>query len=165
MRRCGCLAVFVFAIAASVRIFAQTPAALKGLSADLSRYYFKTPADEVAARAELNLALAEMSRYKGQLNSAHQLLGALRQNETVQNLFAKHEGYLHLRCSQNRKDPACDADKALESDVDAKTAFLDPEILAIPEDRLRGFLTAEPALASYGFALTDIRRDKLHVLP
>jgi oligoendopeptidase F len=49
--------------------------------------------------------------------------------------------------------------------VDVKTAFLAPEILAIPEDRLRAFLTADPALATYGFALTDIRRDKLHLLP
>lgn len=165
MRRCGCLAVFVFAIAASVRIVAQTPAALNGLSADLSRYYFKTPADEVAARAELNAALDRLGRFKGQLDSASQLLGALRQNDTVQKLFAKHEGYLHLRCSQNRKDAACDADKALESDVDAKTAFLDPEILVISEDRLNTFLNEEPALAEYRFALSDIRRSARHLLP
>jgi oligoendopeptidase F len=164
MRRCGRWAAFVFAIAASVRVFAQTPAALNGLSADLSRYYFKTPADEVAARAELNLALAGLGRFKGQLSSAHQLLGALRQHDTVQKLFAKHEGYLHLLCSQNRKDAACDADKALESDVDAKTAFLDPEILATPEDQLRAFFNQEPALDEYRFALSDIRRDRSHLL-
>src|SRR5664279_2661748 len=164
MRWCG-WALLVFAVAASVRIFGQAPATSVALSGDLSRYYFKTPADEVAARAELNSALAEMRRFKGQLNSAHQLLGVLRQYDTVQKFFAKHEGYLHLRCSQNRKDAACDDDKALESDVDAKTAFLAPEILSISEDRLRAFLSEEPALADYRFALSDIRRDRPHLLP
>ena len=165
MRWCGDLALFVFAVVTSVSVSAQAPTTPVALSADLARYYFKTPADEVAARAELNAALAEMSRFKGQLNSAHQLLGVLRQYDTVQKFFAKHEGYLHLRCSQNRKDAACDDDKALESDVDAKTAFLAPEILSISEDRLRAFLSEEPALADYRFALSDIRRDRPHLLP
>ena len=105
------------------------------------------------------------ANFKGKINSAKQLLGALQTYDKVQVLFTKHEGYLHLVCSQNRKDPACEADEKLESDVDAKTAFLAPEILAIPEDRLRAFLNEQPALAAYKFALADMRRDAPHVLP
>jgi oligoendopeptidase F len=165
VKRRGRWALVLLAAAASIDASAQTPPAAPALSADLPRYYFKTPADEMAARSDLNAALAEMTRSKGQLNSARQLLNALRQYDSVQNLFAKHEGYLHLRCSQNRKDAACDADKSLESDVDAKTAFLDPEILAIPEGRLSAFLNEEPGLAAYRFALSDIRRDRPHLLP
>jgi oligoendopeptidase F len=155
----------VFAVVAGASVAAQLPPTSAALSADLARYYFKTPAEEIAARAELNAALDQMGRFKGQVHSATQLLGVLRQYDAVQILFAKHERYLHLRCSLNRKDAACDADKALESDTDAKTAFLDPEILAIPEDRLRAFLKEEPALAKYRFALSDIRRDRPHLLP
>jgi oligoendopeptidase F len=155
----------LLALAVSARIFAESPASPAVLSADLSRYYFTTLAEEIAARAELNAALVALGRFKGQLNSARQLLSALRRYDSIQNLFAKHEGYLHLRCSQNRKDAACDAEQALGSDVNAKTAFLNPEILAIPEDRLRAFLNEEPALARYRFALSDIRRDRPHLLP
>lgn len=165
MTRFRCWAPLLLAVTTSVRVCAQTPAASQGLSADLSRHYFKTPADEVAARAELNAALERLGWFKGQLNSAQQLLGVLLQNDAVQKLFAKHEGYLHLRCSQNRKDAACDADKALESDVDGKTAFLDPEILAIPEDRLRAFLNEEPVLAQYLFELSDVQRKRPYLLP
>ncbi len=167
MRQCRgwALLAFSFVVVASGGVSAQAPTTSAALSADLSRYYFKTPAEEVAARAESNTALDQMGRFKGQVNSAAQLLGVLRQYDTVQKLFAKHEGYLHLRCSQNRKDAACDDDKALESDVDAKTAFLAPEILAIPEDRLRVLSTEEPALADYRFELSDIRRDRPHLLP
>jgi len=136
-----------------------------GLSADLSRYYFKTPEDEVAARADLNAALLALDQLEGQINSAPKLLGALQKYDAVQKLYAKHEGYLHLRCAQNRKDAACEAEHTLEAEVDAKTAFLDPEILTIPEDRMSAFLNAETGLAPYRFAISDIRRDATHVLP
>src|ERR1700691_6571089 len=112
MRQSGCRALLLFMTAASAA--AQTPTTPVALSADLSRYYFKTPAEEIEARAELNAAIEQMSRFKGQLNSGSQLLGMLRQSDIVQKLFEKHEAYLHLRCALNRKDAACDADKALE---------------------------------------------------
>jgi oligoendopeptidase F len=163
MRQSGCGALLLFVTAASAA--AQTSATPVALSADLSRYYFKTPAEEVAARAELNAAIDQMARFKGQLNSAHQLLGALRQYDVVQKLSAKHERYLHLRCAINREDVACDADKTLGSELGAKTAFLDPEILAIPEDRVHAFLNEEPALAEYRFAISVIRRNQPHLLP
>jgi len=155
----------VFVVAASVTVAAQMQNTSVALSADTSRYYFRTPAEEIAARSDLNAAIERMGRFKGHVNSAPQLLGVLREYDTVQKLFAKHEGYLHLRCSLNRKDAACDDDQALESEVDAKTAFLDPEILAIPEDRLQAFLHEEPALAEYRFALSGIRRGSPHLLP
>jgi len=157
-------ALLVFAVVATTKISAQSPVS-PALSADLSRYYFKTAADEVAVRAQLNAALEQLGRFKGRVNSARQLLSAFRQYDAVQILFAKHERYLHLRCALDRKDAACDADKALESDVDAKTAFLAPELLAIPDDRLKQFLNEEPALAEYRFALSEIRRDAPHLLP
>jgi oligoendopeptidase F len=165
MRRCTGWAMLVFAVVASIGTSAQAPPASPALSADLARYYFKTPADEVAARAELNAALAELGRFKGQVNSAQELLGVLRQHDAVQALFARHEHYLHLHCAQNRKDVSCDADNALQSDVGVKTAFLDPEILAIPEDRLNAFFHQESALAAYDYALSEIRRDAPHLLP
>ncbi len=165
MRQSRCWALLVFAVVANANAAAQRPTTSAALSADLSRYYFKTPAEEVAARAELNAALDAAGRFKGQLNSASQLLGVLRKYDAVQTLFAKHDGYLHLRCSLDRKDSACDADRALESEVNAKTAFLNPGILAIPEDRLSGFLNKEPALANYRFELFGIRRDAPHLLP
>ncbi|MFZ0479300.1 MAG: M3 family metallopeptidase [Terriglobales bacterium] len=156
----------LFVLALSVPVaWSQSQPPPPALSADLPRYYFKTPAAELAARADLDKALAQLGEFKGEINSAKQLLSALQTYDGIQILSAKHEGYLHLVCSRNRKDPACEADEKLESDVDAKTAFLAPEILAIPEDRLHAFLTQEPALAAYKFALAGMRRDSPHVLP
>lgn len=134
------------------------------LSADLSRYYFKSPEQEVSARVELNTALDQIAKLKSHVNSPTQLLSLLQGYEDVQKLFAKHEAYLHLRCALNRKDTACDADQKLESEVGAKTAFFNPEILGIPEDRLRKFLNGRE-LQKYGFAIAAIRRDSAHTLP
>ena len=155
---------FVLAIIAAVSVAAaQTVAG--GLSADLSRYYFSTPAAELAARADLDRALEQLSHFGGQFISGAQLLGALRAYDSVQELFTKHENYLHFLCALDRKSSACDAQHKLEAEVDAKTAFLRPEILAIPEDRLRTLLSQEPALAHYQFELTEMRKDAPYLLP
>lgn len=159
---CGVLFFLPFADASGS---SQPPPVPASLSADLARYYFATPAAELAARSELNAALDQLAHFKGQLTSASQLLAALRADDAVQVLTAKHESYLHLLCSRNRKDAACEANQKLESEVDAQTAFLDPEILAIPEDRLRTFIKETPALAAYSFALAQIRRAAPHTLP
>jgi oligoendopeptidase F len=146
-------------------VFAQAQPISPALSADLTRYYFASPAAEVAERAELDKAIARLAALQGKLNSARELLDALRVYDTVESLSAKHENYLHIVCSENRKDPACDAEEKIESDVDSKTAFFAPEILALSEDRLRDLLAAEPALARYRFALADMRRNERYTLP
>jgi oligoendopeptidase F len=167
MRLRACSPSLALVLLTSAIVTAQTPATMSAFSADLPRYYFKTPEEEVAARAELNTALDQMASFKGKIDSAGQLLCVLQRYDSVRKLFARHERYLHLRCSINRKDKdsACEADRKLESEVDAKTAFLDTEILALPEERLRAFFNEQPALVAYRFALSEIRRDAPHLLP
>ncbi len=152
----------VFTVVASGQEAASTAA---GLSVDLPRYYFKSPQEEIAARTDLNEALDRLERFKGQLNSSSQLLAFLEQNDAVQKLFAKHDDYLYLRCSLNRKDSACDEEDKLDSGFNAKTAFVDPAILGISGDRLRSFLGQEPKLKQYSFELSDVRRNLPHLLP
>jgi oligoendopeptidase F len=149
-------------ICSEVHVAAQTAVPL---SADLGRYYFASPAAEVAARADLDAALKRLGAFKGQLNSGSNLLKVLQAQEDVLKIYRKHAGYLHFRCSLNPKDPACESEGQLESQVDAATAFLSPEILAIPEDRLQAFYAAEAGLKPYKFAIEDIRREAAHVLP
>jgi oligoendopeptidase F len=134
------------------------------LTIDLARHYFASPAAEISARAELSAALTHLGQFKGHLNSSSRLLAALRANDLVQKLSYKHGSYLGLRCSMDRADPACAAAAQINADVAAKTAFLNPEILAIPQERLQGFYAAEPGLSEYRFALDNIGRAAPHVL-
>jgi oligoendopeptidase F len=166
MKRRGFCVFWFLGLTATLPLSAQNSDSSGALHADLSRYYFKSPADEVAGRAELNTSMDQLSRLKGRIDSPSRMLGLMRDCDAAKKIFAKHEGYLHLRCSLDRKDPAaCDADQSLESEFDAKSAFVAPEILAIPEDRLQGFFRQEPALEHYRFALSDIRRGDGHALP
>jgi len=119
----------------------------------------------VAARADLESALKHLEKFRGQIASGPDLLNALQAYEEVLKVFRQHEGYLHLRCSMNRKDAACATNEKLDSELSARTAFLNPEILAFPGERLQAFVAAEPGLKAYQFALEDIRRDAPHVLP
>jgi oligoendopeptidase F len=161
-RRCGIGTICVV----SALAYAQSgsPSAIV-LSADLARYYFLTPEAEIAARVDLNGALDRVQQFQGKISSAASLLGVLHAYEAVIELAAKHESYLHLRCANDRKDAACDANQKLASYVDSKTAFLTPEILAIPENQLNAYLKEEPSLGAYRFALEEIRRDAPHTLP
>jgi oligoendopeptidase F len=163
MRRNWAIAT-IYALGALAFAQGGTPSP-KPLSADLARYYFSTPKAEIDARSELNGALERLRQFQGKIDSASNLLAALRAYESVLTLAAKHENYLHMRCAMDRKDAACADNQKLSSGVDAKTAFLGPEILAIPDSRLNGYLKEEPALAAYRFALAEIRRDAPHTLP
>jgi oligoendopeptidase F len=132
---------------------------------DLPRYYFKSPQEEIAARADLDAAVERLHRFKTHLNSDSQLLAFLQENDAIQKLFIKHDDYLYLRCSLNRKDSACDEDEKLASGFKAKTAFVDSAILSIPPDRMRLFLSQDSKLKRYSFEVSEIQRDEPHLLP
>ncbi len=139
-------------------------ASAQQLSVDLERYYFHSPETEIAARADLDAALRRFGKFQAKLNTGPRLLDALHSYEEVLKLYRHHEAYLRLRCSISLKDPACEANGKLGSEVNAQTAFFVPEILKIPTEQLQAFETREPSLKEYEFALEDIRRDAPHTL-
>ena len=120
---------------------------------------------ETAARMELDAALKRLGQFQKEISTGQQLLQALQSYEEALKLYHHHDAYLHLRCSLNRKDPACEANGKLGAEVNARTAFLIPEILTISEEQLQAFQSNEPDLKGCQFALQDIRRDAAHVLP
>ena len=154
----------LLAVCTTITAAQQAPRTAGALSVDLSRYYFKTPQEEMADRTELSAALNQLERFKGQLNSASRLLALLHQNDAVQKLFAKHDDYLYLRCSLNRKDSACE-EKTNSTLSSTRRQHSSPAILVIPEDQLRSFLSQEPKLKQYSFEISDIRRNASHLLP
>ncbi|MGB9233432.1 MAG: M3 family metallopeptidase [Terriglobales bacterium] len=163
MKIIGSISLLLFAALTAV-VAAQTPPAGQALSADLGRYYFASPSAEVASRADLDSALEHLETFNGRINTGARLFDALQSYEAVLKLYRRHDGYLRLRCSLNRKDVACDENEKLGSGVSARTSFLNPEILAIPKERLHAFMIASPQLKTYEFAIADIRREAEHVL-
>ncbi len=142
---------------------AQSPAA-QPLTADLARYYFASPEAEITARTSLESALEKLQSYAGRPITAARLLRELQAYDEVQRTYHRHNEYLHLRCAQNRKGPACEAEQKLEAEIEAKTAFLVPQILELSTAQLKSFYASEPGLKPYRFAIEDMHREAGHVL-
>jgi len=154
-----CTPLFLFLLVANAQDAPQ------GFTADLTRYYFASPQAEKAARPEFETALKKMESYKGHIRSGSQLLSLFRRYEDVLRLYYKHEAYVRLRCAQNRKDPDCDDRGKLEAELTSRTAFLTPEIIGIPAQRVAAFVHEASGLQAYQFEIEDIRRDAAHTLP
>ena len=50
------------------------------------------------------------------------------------------------------------------SDIEAKTSFMDPEIIAVPDDKFEKYFDEEEGLKKYKIYLTEVRRTKPHSL-
>ena len=116
------------------------------------------------------LQLAEkFKEYKGSLdNGPKTLLAALRDRDIVIRKLRKASEYAFLRKCEDNRVPEFQAlaDKAamIGARVSEITSFFTPELAAIPEDKLRSWIEAEPGLAVYAHFLDEIQRNRPHIL-
>ncbi len=129
------------------------------------------PGDQ--AWAEEYEALAQMperlAAYKGRLGeSAETLLEFFRLDDEVSLRLEKLYSYASLSSDQDTgnafyQDMKGKAVSRLVA-VSSASAFVSPEIMAIPQDRLDQFFTAQPDLETYRRPLYRIRRQAEHIL-
>ena len=116
------------------------------------------------------LQLAEkFKEYKGSLdNGPKTLLAALRDRDIVIRKLRKASEYAFLRKCEDNRVPEFQAlaDKAamIGARVSEITSFFTPELAAIPGDKLRSWIEAEPGLAVYAHFLDEIQRNRPHIL-
>jgi oligoendopeptidase F len=112
--------------------------------------------------------LADVAVLQGKVgSSAKTLLEALRGQDTVGKLISQIYVYAGRRQDSDTTDATAQAliERAgsLWAKVGATLAFIEPEILAIPEETVLQWLESEPGLATYRFALTELLRQRQHV--
>lgn len=110
-----------------------------------------------------------ISTYQGKLDSSAQTLHeALQKQDQVMERIGKLYTYAHMRYDQDTTNSfyqGMDARvKALYSQVASALAFIVPEILAIDEAKLKGFLAEKEELKLYEHALEQINLQRPHVL-
>ncbi|REJ37760.1 MAG: oligoendopeptidase F [Bacillota bacterium] len=113
--------------------------------------------------------LDQAGQHRGRFTSSAQaLLACLQWMEDVGKELSRVYTYAMLRHDEDTADPHCQAmhERASQLRVRAlqATAFIRPELLALPEDVIRGYLAEEPRLAVYGHYLDDLMRMRPHVL-
>ncbi|HHW10293.1 MAG TPA: oligoendopeptidase F [Firmicutes bacterium] len=113
--------------------------------------------------------LPQAEQYKGHLSeSADRLLAALQLADEINR--AVHKVYVYARMRKD-EDNTCakyqalsDRAQTLATQARSALAFLNPEILAIPEEILKSYLAENAALEVYRQAIDDLLRQKPHVL-
>jgi oligoendopeptidase F len=121
------------------------------------------------ARQELAADLDALEPYRGKLgDSAETLRRALDALFELRLASGRLHVYAQLRGDEDLREAGPQGmQQTLTStlaDLDAATAWLDPEILAIPQDTLDRFLAAEPGLAVYRRYLERLEQKRPHVL-
>lgn len=121
------------------------------------------------ACAELERLVEEYAALKGSLGGGPQdLLKVLALADALGQLSYKVYFYPSLRHDQDQRDNSVDARRQQAQILMAKAgeagAWFNPELLAIPLERVRGWLDGDEALAVYRFALEEVYRQQEHVL-
>ncbi len=113
--------------------------------------------------------LPGVAAFAGRLGeSTAAMLEAFTTRDTAGEALGKLFVYAHMRLHEDSANSAyqalADRVTTLANDFNAATAYMTPEILAIPQERLDAFLAEEQGLAVYRHQLDEIIRERPHVL-
>ena len=111
----------------------------------------------------------KIASYQGQLDqSAAKLLECLSLRDELGLTSSKVFAYARMRRDENTANSHYQAltsrTESLLAEVGAATAFIEPDILSMPAEKLTSFRQEEPKLAPYAFYFEDLLRQKKHVL-
>lgn len=118
--------------------------------------------------AKVKSSLPGFSEYKGSLSkSPEKLLACLKLRDEINIMAGKLFAYARLQRDENSANAKYQAlvgkTEGLLAEVSAATSFIEPEILAMPEDALSAF-RREQSLVEYSFYFDNLLRQKQHVL-
>lgn len=160
------LALFVLVpLSAQERDRGQIPDKYKWNLADIypSTTAWRTAKDGVGKR------LPELDAFNGKLGtSAATLANALDVYFALDKELSRLFVYSSMLADQDTRDATNQGMRAemlqLASDLGAKGAFLEPDVLLLPSGTIEKYLAAEPRLKPYRFYLEDIARRASHTL-
>ncbi|HEV8149897.1 MAG TPA: hypothetical protein VGP61_06890 [Gemmatimonadales bacterium] len=133
---------------------------------DLARYFFVSPAAELAERTHLQQRETALRTSGARPGSPAALLRVLRLADSVRMESKRHTIYLYLQTQLNTLDDAsAQAQSALEAGLDAATSVIHNALLRLDDATLAAWTRTLPALAEYRFAIESVRRARSHILP
>ncbi|MEH7887084.1 oligoendopeptidase F [Bacillus sp. JJ1609] len=118
---------------------------------------------------EVKSLLPGIQEYQGKLGeSADQLYNALQLQDKLLERLGRLYTYAHMRYDQDTTNSFYqgfdDRIKNLYSQAGSALAFIVPEILAVDEQKIKGFLAEKEELKLYEHALEEINLQRPHVL-
>lgn len=131
-------------------------------------------ADETLWQADFRKAkdlVGKLASYRGKLGgSSRDLLDCLKLRDQISLLTGERlYAYARLRQDEDTTNNAYQAltgqAQALLTEASAASAYIEPEILAIPDERLAQFRRQEKGFADYDVYFERLSRQKKHILP
>lgn len=118
---------------------------------------------------KLHQTLPKMKSYKAKLaDSPESLLACLKLRDEIGVMSGKLYAYARMHRDENTADAKYQAltgkIESLLAEAGAATSFVEPEILAMPEETLNKFRQQEAGLKEYSFYFEDLIRQKKHIL-
>lgn len=112
---------------------------------------------------------AKIAAYQGKLDtSAETLLECLTLRDELGITSGKVFAYARMRRDEDTANSNYQAmtsrTESLLAEVGAATAFIEPNILSMPAEKLTSFRQSEPKLAPYSFYFENLLRQQKHVL-
>ena len=131
---------------------------------------FPSDTDWETSLTAITPLIETVQNHRGQLGgSAGNLLEALEKASKLDLELTELMAYARMRRDEDntaaRYQNMADRATGLYYQSAAATAFLTPEIAALPEETLLDWLAAEPGLAPYRHSLLNIVRTRPHILP
>ncbi|MBQ9756758.1 MAG: oligoendopeptidase F [Clostridia bacterium] len=109
----------------------------------------------------------DFSEFKGKLGSPEGFLACMKKQEEVGRVLEKLSVYAMMKHDEDTKNSVYDALSSrvtmLGAKMGAETAFVVPELTALPETTLKEFIK-NPLLSDYDYTLREVLKDKEHVL-
>lgn len=128
---------------------------------------FETPQAWAAELNAVSDALPALAPFQGKLNDAKTLADWLETSEALARRVGKLAFYARMSQAVETNNQAAigmvGQAGSLASRFRAAVAFAQPEILALGEDTVMGWVNSEPRLASYRQAFGDLFRQQQHV--
>lgn len=118
---------------------------------------------------KLQSSLQPMEKFKGNLaSSSEQLVACLKARDELGIISGKLYAFARMHRDENTADAKYQGMtskvESLLAEAASVTAFIEPEILAIPDETLANFRQNEKGLAEYNFYFNNLTRQKQHVL-
>lgn len=113
--------------------------------------------------------LHEIMPMKGTLaESPENLFRCLKLQDNISSRYDKVLVYARMRKDEDNNNPIyqdlTEIAYSLATELDSKLSFIEPEIIAIPDSRLKEFLEQNTELALYKTYLEELIRKKKHIL-
>lgn len=118
---------------------------------------------------KIQSSMSTLESHKGKLaTSSSELLTCLKNRDEYSITASKLYSYARMRRDENSANSKYQAmtgkTEAMLAELGAATAFIEPEIIAIPDEKLKQFRAQEQGLAEYSFYFDNLARQKKHVL-